>query len=169
MTEDDNLLVFYAGHGYWEARTQKGYWFPADSKYNNTANWLRNSTISGYISGIKSKNTLLIADACFSGSIFRTRSITTEDERTALQLYDIPCRKAMTSGDLKAVPDESVFLHYLTKKLTENQKKFLTAEELYLTVKPGVANNSDNIPQFGVIKNSGDEGGEFVFVRKQEN
>ena len=167
LTVNDNLLVFYAGHGYWDEKTGKGYWFPKDAEYDNTANWIRNSTISGYISGIKSKHTLLIADACFSGGIFKTRAAFTGASRAINRIYELPSRKAMTSGTLKEVPDESIFLYYLTKNLQENQEEFLPAEKLFFGFKQAVLNNSQNIPQFGVIKNAGDEGGDFVFVRKR--
>ncbi len=46
ITEDDNLLVFYAGHGYWDSQDEVGYWLPSDSKKANTANWMRNSYYS---------------------------------------------------------------------------------------------------------------------------
>ncbi len=168
LTENDNLLIFYAGHGYWDEKTGKGYWFPADAKYNNTANWIRNSTISGYISGIRSKHTLLIADACFSGGIFKTRAAFSGASRAINRIYELPSRKAMTSGTLREVPDESIFLYYLTKNLQENQEEFLPAEKLFFSFKPAVLNNSENIPQFGVIKNAGDEGGDFIFEKKCE-
>jgi len=166
LTENDNLLIFYAGHGYWDEKTGKGYWFPADAKYNNTANWIRNSTISGYISGIRTRHTLLIADACFSGGIFKTRAAFSGASRAISRIYELPSRKAMTSGTLKVVPDKSVFLYYLTTRLQENQEEFLPAEKLFFSFKPAVLNNSENIPQFGVIKNAGDEGGDFVFIKK---
>jgi hypothetical protein len=165
LTENDNLLIFYAGHGYWDERTQKGYWLPADAKYDNTACWIRNSTITGYVSGIKARHTLLISDACFSGGIFKTRAAFTGASKAMTRLYELPSKKAMTSGTLKEVPDESVFLHYLTKNLQENQEKFMPAEKLFFSFKPAVLNNSENIPQFGVIKNAGDEGGDFIFVK----
>ncbi|HSH50302.1 MAG TPA: caspase family protein, partial [Bacteroidales bacterium] len=49
ITEDDNLLVFYAGHGYWDKEDEAGYWLPADAKQANTAKWIRNSTIRDYL------------------------------------------------------------------------------------------------------------------------
>jgi len=167
LTEKDNLLVFFAGHGYWDENVEKGYWLPTDALHSNTANWIRNSTISGYISGIKSKHTLLIADACFSGGIFKTRSVIKESPEAVQKLYNLSSRKAMTSGTLKEVPDKSVFVKYLVKKLTQNPEKYLSAEQLFFSFKPAVLNNSENIPQYGVIKNAGDEGGDFIFIRKE--
>ena len=82
------------------------------------------------------------------------------------RLYDLPSRKAMTSGTLKEVPDKSVFVEYLAKRLEENLKKYLPSEQLFFSFKPAVLNNSDNVPQFGIIKNAGDEGGDFIFIRR---
>ena len=72
----------------------------------------------------------------------------------------------MTSGILEEVPDKSIFLEYLVKGLDENEDKYLTSEVLFSSFKASVMNNSPNVPQYGVIQNVGDEGGDFVFVRR---
>lgn len=72
----------------------------------------------------------------------------------------------MTSGTLQEVPDKSVFLLYLNKRLKENTQPYLSAEELFSSFKIAVLNNSPNVPQYGEIKDTGDEGGDFVFVKK---
>lgn len=166
ITEDDNLLVFYAGHGYWDEQDEIGYWLPSDSKKINTANWMRNSTIRDYLRTVKTKHTLLIADACFSGGIFKTRKAFTDAPKSVQKLYEYPSRKAMTSGSLKEVPDKSVFLLYLNKRLTENTQPYISAEELFSSFKNAVLNNSPNIPQYGEIKDTGDEGGDFIFIKR---
>ncbi len=166
VTKNDNLLVFYAGHGYWDKETDFGYWLPIDSKSNTTSNWLANSQIRDYVAAIKSKHTLLITDACFGGSIFRNRKTFEETSSPKNKLYDNPSRQAMTSGSLTEVPDKSLFLEYLVKRLNENTKDFLTAEELFSSFKTDVMNGSPVTPMFGDIKDSGDEGGDFMFVKK---
>jgi WD40 repeat protein len=164
---EDNLLIFYAGHGHWDENTHKGYWLPSDANHESTANWLRNSSLTGYMSSIHSKHTLLIADACFSGSIFQTRAAFPRSTRAVERLYQMNSRKAMTSGTLKEVPDESVFLRYLMERLEENQEDYIASEQLFYSLKPAVLNNSENVPQFGEVKNAGDEGGDFIFVRRK--
>ena len=166
ITEDDNLLVFYAGHGYWDEQDEVGYWLPSDAKKANTANWMRNSTIRDYLRTLKTKHTLLIADACFSGGIFKTRKAFNDAPKSVQKLYEYPSRKAMTSGSLKEVPDRSVFLLYLNKRLTENTQDFISAEELFSSFKTAVLNNSPNVPQYGEVKDTGDEGGDFIFMKR---
>ncbi len=167
ITEDDNLLVFYAGHGFWDEQDEIGYWLPSDAKKANTANWIRNTTIRDYLRTVQTKHTLLIADACFSGGIFKTRKAFTDAPKSIQKLYEFPSRKAMTSGTLKEVPDRSVFLLYLNKRLTENTQPYISAEELFGSFKIAVLNNSPNIPQYGEIKDTGDEGGDFIFIKRK--
>lgn len=166
MTADDNLLIFFAGHGYWDVSTNIGYWLPSDSKKLNTANWFRNSTIRDYIGAIKARHILLISDACFSGSIFKTRSGFEDANQGIQRIYSLSSRKAMTSGTLNEVPDKSVFIEYFIKRLKENNDEFLSSEQLFSLIKPAVLNNSRNIPQYGTIQNTGDEGGDFIFILK---
>lgn len=166
LTSNDNLLIFYAGHGWWDEERSLGYWLPTDAKKSSTAFWLRNSTISDYISSIKAKHTLLIADACFSGSIFKTRTAFNDASAAINKLYELPSRKAMTSGALKEVPDKSVFLQYLVNRLKENTDKYISADQLFASFRIAVLNNSENEPLYGTIQNAGDEGGEFIFIKK---
>ena len=72
------------------------------------------------------------------------------------------------SGDLALteVPDKSAFLKYLVKRLETNTEAYLPSSELFSSFRRAVINNSDNIPQYGTIQKAGDEGGDFIFIRK---
>jgi len=168
ITLHDNLLIFYAGHGYWDEKFQQGYWLPSNASRDNRIKWISNSTIVDFIRGIETTHTLLITDACFSGGIFKTRKAFSDAPPAVTELYKLPSRKAMTSGTLKEVPDKSVFVEYLTKRLESNVEKYLTSEQLFTSFRTAVINNSpvNQIPQFGEIRQSGDEGGDFIFIKR---
>jgi len=166
LTTNDNLLIFYAGHGHWDEKGGLGYWLPSDAEMYSTVKWFRNSTLRDFIGSIQTRHTVLIADACFSGAIFKTRAALTGPSQGIQKLYELPSRKAMTSGILQQVPDESVFIKYLIKRLEENEEKYLSSEELFSSFKTAVMNNSPNVPQFGTIQNVGDEGGDFIFITR---
>ncbi|MCD4772471.1 MAG: caspase family protein [Bacteroidales bacterium] len=168
ISAKDNLLVFYAGHGYWDENFEQGYWLAADSDRNNRGTWFSNGTLRDYMRAIPTKHSLLITDACFGGGIFKSRDAFANASIAINQLYELPSRKAMTSGALKEVPDKSVFIEYLVKRLEQNTKKYLSSEQLFASFKIAVINNSLNgqIPQFGEVKETGDEGGDFIFIRK---
>jgi hypothetical protein len=163
---NDNLLIFYAGHGTWDSSTEIGYWLPSDARKNSKLAWFRNSTLRDYLREIKSKHTLLISDACFGGSILKTRGGPVEVPKAISHLYSLPSRKAMTSGTLTDVPDQSMFLKYLIERLNSNNEKYLSSEQLFSSFRIAVINNSNVVPQFGEIRDVGDQGGDFIFVLK---
>ena len=161
---DDNLLIFYAGHGYWDKRYDAGYWLLSDAVPTNRSSWLSNNELKTLLNGLNTRHTLVIADACYSGSLIKSRDL---DFNIELQsLYMAKSRKAMTSGSLKTVPDESVFLYYLIKRLEENNKKFLRAEYLFNSLRDEVMMNTENTPLYGDIPTLTQEGGDFLFKQK---
>lgn len=166
ITKDDNFLIFYAGHGWWDKEANVGYWLPSDARISRKADWFGNSTLCDYLKVIDSKHTLLIADACFAGSIFKTRSVSLEAPKAIQKLYELPSRKAMTSGTLTEVPDRSSFVKYLIERLSMNKDKYISSEQLFSSFRIAVINNSDVIPQYGEIRNVGDEGGDFIFIKR---
>ena len=166
LTSKDNLLIFYAGHGFYNESIGQGYWLPANADWESLAEWISNSDIRDQISAIRSKHTLLISDACFSGGIFNTR-LARAPNRVVRQLYQLPSRRAISSGTLNEVPDKSVFAKYLLERLQSNQDAYISAEKLFSLFKEAVIYNSpiEQVPQYGVVQQAGDEGGDFIFVR----
>jgi len=163
----DNLLIFYAGHGIWDERLKQGFWLPTNASKNSKAQWLSNGTIRDYIRAIDSKHTLLIADACFGGSLLKERAVFFNG-KAMLEMYKRPSRKVMTSGALTTVPDESVFIKYLVKNLVNTTAPLISAEQVFGDFKVAVINNSETgqVPQYGAITLAGDEGGDFIFLRR---
>jgi|TARA_B100000315_G_scaffold256825_1_gene303761 lipoprotein NlpI len=172
VDESDNVLIFYAGHGDWDERFGQGYWLPSDADPDSKMAWIYNSTVRDYINGIKSKNILLVSDACFFGGIFDVTSQVGDASNE--ELYETSTRKAMTSGTLSGVPDDStaasrsVFTEYLVKRLQTNTDRYISSETLFARLQGAVENNSpmDQTPQIGRIREAGDEGGDFIFVRR---
>lgn len=167
VTPNDNVLIFYAGHGSYEPKGEIGFWWPSDARRESKAGWLRNSAIVDYLKGIDSKHTLLISDACFSGSIFKSRSVSMETDNAFERIYNQRSRKAMTSGAKTEVPDKSEFIKYLINRLEDNEETYLPANMLYTSIYIAVASNTITIPQYGDIQGVDNEGGEFIFLRRK--
>lgn len=163
ITKHDNLLIYYAGHGYYDHKSERGYWVPVNARQNKISDYIRNSTIHDYLSSIDSHNTLLIADACYAGSLFsRNRGVLNEES---------PSRWAFTSGDIEKVWDgqpgeNSPFAKYLIYYLEENTKRKLKADDLINTVKTSVMRNTSQTPIGDPLQNVGDMGGVFIFYRR---
>ncbi len=161
LRADDHLLIFYAGHGYWDEQRRQGYWLPANAQQGRRADWISNSDLRDAIRAIPARHTLLVSDACFSGGIFVAREAFTRSAAIE-ELNRLPSRNAMTSGALTTVPDRSVFVQYLLKRLGENREPYLPASDLFSQLRTPVINNSPRqpdgsipTPRYGVIQESG--------------
>jgi hypothetical protein len=166
ITQKDNLLIFYAGHGVWNENSNVGFWLPSDARMDSKDKWFPNSALVDYLKEIKSNHILLIADACFAGSIFKSRAVIIDRMETPQDLYRLPSREAMTSGTLTKVQDRSAFTKYLIEQLSDFEEQVFTSDQLFKSFQTAVENNSDSKPRYGVIENVDDKGGEFVFIKK---
>ncbi len=119
------------------------------------------------IAAVPSRHTLLITDACFSGSVFKTRSIGADAPLAIKEMEEKISRVAITSGNDTEVPDESVFMKYLVKALTENKDTYLTAQKLFVTqIIEAVMTESKTEPRYGTLELAGHVGGDFIFAKK---
>ncbi|MBI5471202.1 MAG: hypothetical protein HY961_02525 [Ignavibacteriae bacterium] len=140
----------------------------------STSQYISNSDIQTLIGGMPAKHVLLVTDACFAGDLFRGSVEMLPYENTPNYFKNVAkrkSRKALTSGGLEPVMDggaegHSVFAYYLLKALATTEGKFFDTYQLFDKLRIPVANNSEQIPELQAIKNTGDEGGQFVFVRK---
>lgn len=167
LTENDNLIIFYAGHGIAEKDKfgdVDGYWIPSSAKKGLNASYISADDINKAIKRSNAKHILVIADACFSGAF--TRELPAEASKEIKKQYSVTSRKVMASGNLEPVPDNSKFIYYLKQKLGQNTEKYLTAKELFDSFYKAILSNSENLPQYAAIRNVGDEGGEFIFIKK---
>ena len=71
LGSQDNLLVYFAGHGQLDDLTGDGYWIPVEGKLKDPGTWLSHSMLKNILSSerVKGKNIVVIADSCYSGSI----------------------------------------------------------------------------------------------------
>lgn len=174
LKSTDNLIIYYSGHGEKKKNLNKAFWVPADAQTGSVAELISSTEIQSFLGAMKTKHTLLISDACFSGDIFRGNSIAAPFEASDkyyANAYVKNSRQALTSGGDEPVMDggkdgHSVFAYYLLKTLETNQNKYLDISQLYNNIKIPVINNSDQTPRLDPIKNTGDEGGQFIFLKK---
>jgi tetratricopeptide (TPR) repeat protein len=164
---EDNLLIFYAGHGIWVEKEKKGYWLLVDAKRNDSNTWLQNKDVLNLIAKLPSRHTLLITDACFSGGVFKTRSIGKNAPAALKTMDEKISRVAITSGNDTEVPDESVFMKYLVKALTDNKEKYLTAQKMFINqIMEAVMTETKTEPRYGTLELAGHVGGDYIFAKK---
>jgi formylglycine-generating enzyme required for sulfatase activity len=174
LGDKDSFLVYYAGHGEYDKTAGKGYWLPVDAERDNPADWIMAEDVTSNIKRIEARHVLVIADSCYSGTLMRSAhtDLGLQNQR-GLFLQKMMARESrtlMASGGNEPVADaggrgnHSVFASAFLTALNDPDRSVFTAEELFLgRVKVIVAGRSDQLPRYSSIRNSGDEGGDFVF------
>lgn len=166
ITPQDNLVIYYSGHGYYDELLNEGYWVPVEGKIGSSGDYLSNSDLLKIVGTINSQHTFLVADACFSGSLF------SDSKRGyAENVEKFKSRWGLASGRLEVVSDGSInqnspFTSTVIEFLANNEKDKFAVSELIQYVKLKVSEKADQTPLGNPLKGAGDEGGEFVFYKK---
>jgi len=182
MKPEDNLLVYYAGHGELSGNGATGYWVPTDGAANNAKSWISNAAISDILNTMPAKHIMVVADSCYSGSMTRAAvpnlaAASTPDKWNAYvkTMASGRSRTALTSGGVQPVPDSgsgnhSYFARAFLNVLQDNNR-LMEAQRLYREVSTSLALNSINSPipqnpQYAPIRYAGHESGDFFFMPK---
>ena len=162
------VLIFHAGHGYWDPIGQRGYWIPfgasASGEGSARAEWIAHDELVQQLLAATPRRVLLISDSCFSGALLDRRVWTSgaagQDER--------PARFALCSGDLAPVPDSagtrSVFAQALVEFLAHPPADEFTAEDLGRGVRRQVQRLTGQVVRMGPLAPEAD--GPFVLRRR---
>lgn len=171
LREVDNLLIYYAGHGWLDNEADKGFWLPVDAHPERRTQWVSNDTVRDALRALKAKHVLVVADSCFSGTLTRA-GVRRSDRSTEYvqRMARLKARQVLTSGGLEPVADSSggghsPFAAALIETLKSNQG-VLDVTSLFSELRRPVALRSDQVPQFADIRMAGHEGGDFLFVRR---
>jgi len=177
QTVDDQtrLIIYFAGHGYYPADEEEGYWIPSNGGDPGTQKFfIPTSIILSKMKAIKSRHTLLITDSCFSGSLIRKSRGAVIDSGFYRELSAKRGRQIITSGGLEPVSDSgsgdhSVFAGSLLRILSEERSSPLSASELAIELRKSLKNAGvQQTPEYGRLFTADDESGEFFFVSKEQ-
>lgn len=176
LMPDDKLLIYYAGHGYYNAETNKAYWLPVDAEKDDTTNWVMADDITSQLKLASARQILIVSDSCYSGTLTRSLNIDLSAKSTRTKylnkILNKSSRLLIASGGNEPVADaggrgHSVFAQAFVDGLTNMNDRVFTAEELFIKqIKEPVAGKAEQTPEFKIIHNSGHDGGDFVFMRK---
>jgi len=182
LTDKDNLLIYYAGHGELDDRNQRGHWLPIDAEPNSTANWISNVAITDVLNSMTVQQLLVVADSCYAGTMTRSSLGRLEgglSETERIRMLSLMAkqrsRMVLTSGGVEPVLDSaggghSAFAQAFLGVLQSNVG-VLPGQELFGHLRLRVASVADRVqmrqvPEYAPIKFAGHESGDFVFVRK---
>jgi len=182
LSEDDNLLIYYAGHGELDKVNMRGHWLPVDADGDNTANWISTVALTDILNSMSTKHVLVVSDSCYSGAMTRS-SIARLDAGLSNRkrndwlkaMIKNRSRTVLTSGGLKPVMDggggqHSVFANAFIKALNSNSQ-LLEGQALYREVSSNIVAVAadygiEQVPEYAPIRHAGHESGEFFFVPK---
>ncbi len=122
---NDNLLVYYAGHGTFDLG-KRGYWIPVDAETERNTRWILNVQITDLLLKMSARKILVISDSCYSGALTAAENgaiptilngISDETRsEIAKQFSDVQSRTILTSGALQPVWDVGIGGHSLFAK-----------------------------------------------------
>ncbi|MCB1561921.1 MAG: caspase family protein [Xanthomonadales bacterium] len=180
---DDNLMIYYAGHGEIDAGGQ-GYWVPVDARKGSSDTWVSNQAISAILDTMNARHVMVVADSCYSGAMTRSSVPTFNtgvmpQDKWAKWVSDVSegrSRTALTSGGVQPVPDSgggqhSYFAGAFLRVLQSNNG-LLEGQRLYREVSASLALASVNAPitqtpEYAPIQFAGHESGDFFLVPKK--
>jgi len=164
----DELVIYYSGHGEYNAKFKQGFWIPFDGDEKNRANYFSNTELLDFLGAMKAKHIVLIADACFSGALFSGRyqaatTVSAEDQS----------RWGLTSGNKEKVSDgalgqNSPFAKVLLQKLQSNTQNLPSSQlinEVVLSIKKDKSIKQEPLGE--PLRLVGHQSGEFVFKVKK--
>jgi tetratricopeptide (TPR) repeat protein len=171
LTESDNLLVYYAGHGHLDRDSDRGFWLPVDAHPDRRSNWLSNADIADMVRGTRAKHVVVVADSCYAGTLTRNISVQVSALDDFARLAQKRARTALVSGGLEPVEDSgggkhSVFAKAFIDQLMANTG-VVDMSQIFSAMRRQVILSAAQTPQYGDIRQTGHEGGDFIFVRRR--
>ena len=180
LTEKDNLLLYFAGHGELDEVNQRGNWLPVDAERDSNANWIPTTAITDILNIMRARQVLVVVDSCYAGALTRSSvarlnagMTSAEREHWLKTMASKRARTVLTSGGLAPVMDmgggqHSVFAKALLDVLAANGD-ILDGQRLYREVAARVAFAAanmqfDQVPEYAPIRFAGHEAGEFFLV-----
>jgi len=167
VSKDDYLVVFYSGHS--QVIEEEGHWIPYDAGALDQSSLISNSSIRALVEKATAGHVLVVSDAFFKGDFMKTANTPPKDVSRAYfnKMRSLVSRQVMSSDSVHPIFDKnderSVFVKYLLKFLKDNKRAELDANELFELIKYAISANSDDIPTFGYLQDTGHEGGQFIF------
>ena len=166
VNPEDNLLVYFSGHG--ETEDNVGYWVPANAHPQREWEYFSTDEIKRRLEAINSFHTFVIVDACFSGSLFSSYKSATPGYETKRSRWGLAASHSRERA-LDGTPGEnSPFATTLLHQLKGSQEN-LSIQELAATIirRVGEATEGRQTPVFKPLNVKGDDAGQYVFRLRQ--
>lgn len=167
LTANDNLLIYYAGHG--RLNRGRGFWLPSDAGSGDQKTWISNEQVTNFIDAMKAKHILVVADSVYSGTLSQSAIpsplINSGRNREWFEaVASTKVRVAMSSGDNNPVTgsdSHSKFTGAFLSALRSGQS-VMEGAGLFQVIRQQAQNAR---ARYAPIKFAGHEAGDFVFLK----
>ena len=164
LTEDDNLVIYYAGHGQRDDANNRAYWIPVDSTADSSANWIPSYQITDHVNAMNARHVLLVVDSCYAGLMTRSSGVNamltgmteTQKQQKIKDRLGKRTRMLITAGDNTEVldagqqGDHSIFAEAFIAAL-QNNKGVIDSESVFKVVQPYVSKQTYRINKQSVV------------------
>jgi outer membrane protein OmpA-like peptidoglycan-associated protein/uncharacterized caspase-like protein len=163
LTGDDNLVIFFSGHGY--RKNNGGFIVPFDGRNDKTSDYISFADLNLRIDGLPMHHFLFILDCCYAGSALKNLG-----EKRELNK---PSRRILAASS----PDEtaqdgfngqnSPFTSALVEILEKNEVTVLPVKTLFSDLRNLMdVKDVRQVPVEGSWKMESNRDGEFIFLKK---
>ena len=174
--DDDQLFIFFAGHGHFHETFREGNLVAKDTKLpkddTEMLSYVSHSRIRDIIDRMNCKHIFLVMDTCYSGTFDREIAMRgSAEDVSKQQLTDDDIKRILknttrwylTSGQNERVPDVSKFVKQLLDALQSmgGEDRVLTIEEILNYMKQ-LSQPTPKSSEFG----SNESGSDFLFFAK---
>jgi Caspase domain len=178
LDQNDDFLIYYAGHGSYDRGTDKGYWLPVDADPDPliTSRDISADDLVTQVRGLAARHVIIISDSCFSGDLSRDAGDLSPSDGNQAYIHRMqraPSRTLMASGSDEPVSDSgsqghSVFAALLLQTMQSRGEQAFTADDLFVSIRKSVVARSGQSPQYSSLRDSirpsaSLDNGDFVF------
>lgn len=168
MGINDSVVIYFSGSSQADRGARTAWWFPSDARQDDPATWISGGQIQEAVNTMKARDVLILSDAVLGDNLFgATHRLTkprTDEEY--VDLFNKRSRWAMTSGNTRPVPKGekiSVFAQGVATALS-SKDRCISTMEMFTAMKKELRQAGATPPRCRSLRNTGDQGGEFVFL-----
>jgi formylglycine-generating enzyme len=170
LGENDRLIVFYAGHGWYKTKAKLGYIVPTEAKDDPNSDFVPVNFITDIFRSVDAKHILLIVDCCFGGSFGVERNALNIEmtEKVVVDLDAKYSRMVLSSGGIEPVSDglvsanNSPFTAPLLDILRSNKQPLTVFSDVFPLLRKKTKWNTNQMPQYKVLQHLGHADGELA-------
>jgi hypothetical protein len=176
VKSNDNVLIYFSGHGIYDKDAYEGYWIPYNAPLRKSSDkFISYTEINNALCGLDCQNVYLIADNCYGANLIKGDPLE-DDIKDIIEIVQYKnSRRTLLAGSGEVadgqVGEHSPFAQALIDMLTENDLPVLPATilEPHVRLKVIKSTKGSQTPEYGKSRgcsNNKNNGGDFLFIQE---